>query len=302
MDAEKKHSDLDVLKRLFRSSHCSDGIFFVEIDSHQYLRPLYKRDFPVFTGHLVYFVVTSGQATLVVDNFEYKCSSQSSNFVELKPFNSLSDIIIDDNFRGYLLVLSLSFLDEVYMGKRPLNFSQILSLRSKSAYDFYGTDMDLIIGCMDHVKRNCALTKHFFAKEVISTSIAEFHLQVMNLILAKNKVEKSPSASDRKEQLCFQFAELLLEYAKTEHNVSFYADKLCITSQYLTKVLKQTININANQMIDSFLIKEAKILLRRRSNSIQQIAELLNYSDQSSFGKFFLKHTGMTPLEYRKSH
>lgn len=302
MDPDKKNSDLDVLKRLFRSPHCRDGIFFVEIDSHQFLRPLYKRDFPIFTGHLVYFVAIDGQASLTVDNVEYKCCSKSSNFVELKPFNSLSDISIDDNFRGYFLVLSLGFLDEVYMGKRPLNFSQILSLRSKSAYDFSENELDLVAACMEHIKRNCNLTKHFFAKEVISTSIAEFHLHIMNLILVKNKVEKSPSTSDRKEQLCFMFAELLTENAKTEHNVSFYADKMCITPQYLTKVLKQTININANQMIDSFIIKEAKILLRRRSNSIQQIAEILNFSDQSSFGKFFLKHTGMTPLEYRKRH
>jgi AraC-like DNA-binding protein len=46
---------------------------------------------------------------------------------------------------------------------------------------------------------------------------------------------------------------------------------------------------------------EAKILLRNPSLSIQQIADQLNFSDQSSFGKFFKKHHRMSPLEYRKT-
>jgi AraC-like DNA-binding protein len=57
----------------------------------------------------------------------------------------------------------------------------------------------------------------------------------------------------------------------------------------------------AYQWINDALITESKILLHKPDNAIQQVADELNFADQSSFGKFFRKHTGLTPREYRKS-
>jgi AraC-like DNA-binding protein len=48
-------------------------------------------------------------------------------------------------------------------------------------------------------------------------------------------------------------------------------------------------------------VEEASRLLRDPELTLQQIAEELSFSDQSSFGKFFKKHSGMTPMKYRQS-
>jgi AraC-like DNA-binding protein len=47
------------------------------------------------------------------------------------------------------------------------------------------------------------------------------------------------------------------------------------------------------------LLTEAKILLRKPDATVKQVADELNFGDQSSFGKFFKKHTGLTPVEYK---
>ena len=58
---------------------------------------------------------------------------------------------------------------------------------------------------------------------------------------------------------------------------------------------------SANKWIDESLIVEAKILLKTPDITVQRVADLLNFSDQSTFGKFFKKHVGLSPMEFRKS-
>ena len=54
---------------------------------------------------------------------------------------------------------------------------------------------------------------------------------------------------------------------------------------------------SANKWIDESLIVEAKILLKTPDITVQRVADLLNFSDQSTFGKFFKKHVGLSPME-----
>jgi len=50
------------------------------------------------------------------------------------------------------------------------------------------------------------------------------------------------------------------------------------------------------------LISEAKSLLKQKELTIQQIAEMLNFSDTSSFGKFFKRNSGVSPKKFRQTH
>jgi AraC-like DNA-binding protein len=105
----------------------------------------------------------------------------------------------------------------------------------------------------------------------------------------------------RKEELLDGFLQLLTKHVREYHVVTFYAEKLFITPQYLSLILRELTGRSANKWIDDALITEAKILLKTPLATIQQVADTLNFSDQSTFGKFFKKHIGMSPMEYRKS-
>ena len=96
------------------------------------------------------------------------------------------------------------------------------------------------------------------------------------------------------------FRHLLHQHCREQHEVSFYAEQLCVTPDYLSKVMRNFSGRSAVKWINHSLIMEAKILLRKPEMTIQTIAETLHFSDQSAFGKFFKKHTGMSPLSYRK--
>ncbi len=108
-------------------------------------------------------------------------------------------------------------------------------------------------------------------------------------------------ATSRSRMVFEQFIRLAGEYHTQYRNVGFYADKLCLTPKYLSKLIKTASGKSAPEWIDSFVIMEAMNLLKYSDISIKEIVYRLNFPNQSVFYKFFKSRTGMTPTEYRKS-
>ncbi len=117
---------------------------------------------------------------------------------------------------------------------------------------------------------------------------------------AKARNQPGNSASHRSKQLFDSFIALVTEYHSSERGMQFYADKLCLTPKYLSKVVKDASGKSGPEWIDSYVILEAKNLLRYSGLSIKEVVFQLNFHNQSVFNKFFKSHTGMTPSEYRK--
>jgi AraC-like DNA-binding protein len=98
-----------------------------------------------------------------------------------------------------------------------------------------------------------------------------------------------------------QFIGLVAKYHTQYRNVAFYADQLCLTPKYMSKLIKTATGKSAPEWIDAYVILEAKNLLKYSSDTIKQIVFKLNFPNQSVFYKFFKSRTGMTPSEYRNS-
>ena len=78
-----------------------------------------------------------------------------------------------------------------------------------------------------------------------------------------------------------------MKHFKENKDVAFYADKLCITSKYLTMVIKETSGKSAKDWIVEYIILEIKALLKNTNLNIQEIAIKTNFANQSSLGRFF---------------
>ncbi|HUH18616.1 helix-turn-helix domain-containing protein [Albibacterium sp.] len=108
-----------------------------------------------------------------------------------------------------------------------------------------------------------------------------------------------PTSVDKKIHILSQFKTLLSENFLEERQISFYADKLHLTPKYFSTVIKEASDKTAGAWINEMLILESKVRLQNKERSIAQIAYDLDFSDPSHFGKFFKKHVGISPLEYR---
>lgn len=77
------------------------------------------------------------------------------------------------------------------------------------------------------------------------------------------------------------------------------ADQLCITDDYLSRIVKRVSGRTVGDMINQMLMMEACYLLRTSSLSIAQISQRLHFSEPASFTRFFIRVKGMTPKEFR---
>lgn len=132
------------------------------------------------------------------------------------------------------------------------------------------------------------------------------HLQMAMLGDMRRYYSKPASNVDGERQTRVQhtfseFVRLVNEYGAREHRIPFYADKLFITPNRLSTLVKEQSGETAMQWINRAIILEAKVLLRHSDLKNYEIAEKLNFPNASLFNSFFRKHTGQTPLEYKES-
>lgn len=101
------------------------------------------------------------------------------------------------------------------------------------------------------------------------------------------------------EELTDRFFSLLHANFHSRRDVAFYARQLCITPKHLAKVLRQTTGYVPTHWITDFTVRELKSLLCSTSLTVTQLADQLNFPDSSFLARYFRRHTGMSPQEYR---
>ncbi|MDD6254161.1 MAG: AraC family transcriptional regulator [Candidatus Cryptobacteroides sp.] len=138
-------------------------------------------------------------------------------------------------------------------------------------------------------------------KEAIGALISSISYVLGSIWTGKlSAAEHKPHAPSAKAKNVYdQFLRLVTDYHTSERNMKFYADKLCLTPKYLSKLVKTVSGRSAPDWIDAFVILEAKNLLKYSDLSIKEIVGKLNFPNQSVFYKFFKSHTGKTPSQYR---
>ena len=96
------------------------------------------------------------------------------------------------------------------------------------------------------------------------------------------------------------FQKQVNEDFETHFDVKHYADILCITPNYLNKIITQHLGMSTKQYILNRAINEAKRLLIYTSLSITEISEKLHFNTTSYFVRLFRKSVGDTPSQFRE--
>lgn len=115
--------------------------------------------------------------------------------------------------------------------------------------------------------------------------------------VSKEGIEKPQT---RKEEILSKFILEILQNFRSERSVAFYADRLCVTPKHLSAVSKDITGHTASELIDHYVIMEAKIMLAETALTIQEISNKLNFANQSFFGKYFKHLSGYSPSTFRK--
>lgn len=141
-----------------------------------------------------------------------------------------------------------------------------------------------------------------FSQQIkLSLFISLVYILVGDFLQGKGK-DINILKNSRKESITMKFLQLVSINFMKEKELKFYADKLLISSKYLSNTVREITNQPPSKFITEALLNNAKILLLNSDNSIKEISNELDFSDQYAFGKFFKKHTGLSPSNFKKTN
>ena len=254
---------------------------------------------PMRMDALLMILVQEGSAEISIDYVPYQI--EPNMFIILMPTHVVQISRIGKDLRGCMLTVSRSFFDGYDPGaKKNPPVAHYMRVRKNPCTRLTEEESLHMLAQFRNVRDKVRAHDHFFQREALQNALVGLFIEFANISMGKGEMTARPTLS-RKEELFEQFLQLLFQHCKEQHVVTFYAEKLFITPQYLSLILKELTGKSANKWIDDALIMEAKILLKAPQATVQQVADLLHFSDQSTFGKFFKKHMGISPMEYRKS-
>jgi AraC family transcriptional activator of pobA len=108
-----------------------------------------------------------------------------------------------------------------------------------------------------------------------------------------------PKANTRKVAQIEKFRALVEQNHKKHWPVTHYAEQMGITSGQLTRLCREELGLSSMDVINARLVHEAQRELVYTTSSIKQLSFALGFADETYFGRFFRKHTGLSPREFR---
>lgn len=244
-----------------------------------------------------FMFIISGEIELSLDYMNYRFTE--NNWVELNPSSDVKLLNFSNNLGAYILMASESFILDTLLDKKPIPISHFVDARESPHLEITEEEMKALKASGDRILHYLRI-EHNYKKDMLHNTFYNFILEASNIFRNRDTVRKHITNLSRKESIIRDFLLLVEQNAMTEHNPAFYSDKLCISTQYLSIILKETTGHTANFWIAKKITAHAKIMLRTPNLTIKEITDKLHFADQSSFGKFFKKHTGMSPKKYRE--
>ena len=143
-----------------------------------------------------------------------------------------------------------------------------------------------------------AMTAHF-----LLTYYKAATTEIENSKLKNEKTESVSSEGRRAYQLLTQFYALISEQSPVaERNLEYYAERMHITVRHLFKVCKGETGHTPKEIIDDFVVGDIQHMLLTTELTFQQLADRFSFPDQSAFGQYFKRHTGLSPSKFRQTY
>ncbi len=252
---------------------------------------------PFRSNYHTFLIILSGKLTLQLNLTTYIL--EPNDILIIKPFTVINILDYDEDLRLTGINFTLEFaLENGFKNKEfdSFDFFMKQSIKKISISEEEVKTLSILLKLLH--KKSTNINPNQFGKEIVTHSFNLFMYELA--AICKNKFTHLKIEISRKEALTINFLNLLEYHFKKERSVLFYAAALFVTPGHLTKVVKEISGKTTSQLIDQAIIIEARLLLKNPVLSIAQIAEELQFSDQSFFGKFFKKQIGFSPSEYRK--
>lgn len=203
-----------------------------------------------------------------------------------------------EKLEGYLVFLSNHFINDLNIDLNAIDSS--LFTKTDMVMRLSLQKIALLKRYFDLFHLN-ALEKNNYNRNIARQLASAACYQI--IALREEEMDRTLGTHPMARKLTYarNFLKLVRDHHRAQRSIGFYAGKMFISPKYLSLIIKEATGRSAAEWIDQYVLQEAKNLLRYSGKNVQQIAYELNFSNQSSFGKYFKNLTGMSPTEFQNS-
>ncbi len=244
-------------------------------------------------GFNIIIFITEGKGSHLIDFKQHDFSSGKILFISNRQIHSFDP---EGSYKGYLVLFTNSFFLSdnklpFMLPNHGFNFqlmSPTVQLTEEKSVKYQNSFNDIMEEYhADHDDDTAAILK-----------------SSLNTLLFKLKREmklKKSFAQGEYVNVFSAFQELLFEHFKSERNASVYAEKLNMTYKHLNTICKRITQLPVKAFIDNYIVLESKRYLRCTDLSTKELAYELGFDEPSNFSKYFKKHTGQTPADFKNN-
>ncbi len=249
--------------------------------------------FPHKIQKVTQIVIKTGRFSCLVDfrNWSLKAPAVAL----FLPGQVVESMEVDEDFAGFGMIMTQEFTDSMNL---PVSLQERIFIKNTQFYSITKEVLEVLSSVYRQVSNIMKQDDNPYREEVIRHLFSAYYY---GLGYYMHGHQNQSSSMTSQQEKCEAFMSLVSKNFKTERGIGFYADKLCVSSKYLSTILKQETGMTALEWIEKNVVLYAKSCLSSTSMTVQQISDELDFPSQSVFGKYFKRVEGISPKKYRQT-
>lgn len=253
-------------------------------------------DYPSKTDAIIFAICLKGSAEICL-NLK-SITLRENNLMVITPNQIVQFLYKSEDFSVRCIVMTQNFI-EGNINSFQNTVPTILHVINNPCTTLEKNELSTLLEYHSFIWMKIRAEHSPYKKEIVKGLLQALYHEIMTIILKHQPSERVKKS--RKEELFELFLKEILQNYNKNRSVAFYADRLCLTPKHLSSTIKEVTGKAASEWIDNLVILAAKAMLKTPNKTIQQIADELNFANQSFFGKYFKDQTGMSPSQYKNS-
>lgn len=268
-----------------------DEVFYIETTSNVANLPLHL---PYRTAYYGFGVALNGSGIFTVNLETYKVEKGAVLTIPPEAIKQWKERTED--LKTVTIFFNKAFFTSHHLNHHMLDDFPFFKLDAQHICNFSLSQIEGLSKTLFAVKDKLD-SAHIYKNQIVANLLAVAFYEYAAIY--QNSLVQDSKNKTRAKQIIAEFKYLTNQHFTKQRNVTFYAEKLAITPKHLTETVKKETGKSAGEWIDEMVLLEAKVLLQDEKLNIAQVADLLNFTDPSTFGKFFKNLAGVSPLAFK---
>jgi len=256
-------------------------------------------ELPAKIDFILSIMCEAGRLLLSYDNRSHELTKNS--LMVMRQGHVINSYELSPDFKGHVIVVSTKHLDKTVPTMTKF-MPYMIHFMGNPVIKLTEEEMTNQIELRNLLKaKSQPQSDHAYRVNVVRSVLEALFFETLGVYSAHSMDLRSMQTIRRKDSLLYDFIQLVESEFRRERSVAYYANQLCVSPKHLSSMVKEASGRTAGDWIDSYVIMEAKALLKNTGMTVQEISQALNFANQSFFGKYFKHLTGISPRMYRST-